>query len=412
MGNCIVGQSGGPSAVINASLAGAFSAAKELGVEKIYGMRFGIQGFLQGQYVDMKELIRCDRDVEILKRTPAAYLGSCRYKLPKLEEGEALYKEIFRKLDELDIEVVCYNGGNDSMDTIHKLSEYAKTIGRTDRKFMGIPKTIDNDLAFTDHTPGFGSAAKYIATSLKEAMADGNSLGFSKKQVIILETMGRNAGWLAGAAALAKDGECDGPDLIYLPEVPFDEDKCLAKVKELSEKKDLVVVVISEGTRLSDGRFVCELGARFGAADAFGHKQTAGSAAVLANMITKRLGLKTRPIEMSTLQRCASHLASAQDITEAFACGYQAVKAGYAKETGKMILINQLSKPGEPYAFGLSSHDIGQIANVEKTVPPDWITGDGTYVTKEFMEYVRPLIQGELPPVMVNGIPSFLRIKD
>ncbi len=412
MGNFIVGQSGGPSSVINSSLAGAFSAAKELGVDKIYGMRFGIQGFMKGMYIDMRDYIKCDRDVEILKRTPAAYLGSCRYKLPALEpENYSVFEEIFKRIEELDIEVFCYNGGNDSMDTINKLNEYAKIIGWTKTKFMGIPKTIDNDLEFTDHTPGYGSAAKYIATSLKEVITDGNALGFSKKQVIIMEIMGRNAGWLTAAAALSKDEECDGPDLIYLPEVTFDLDSFKAKVKALSDEKDVVVVAVSEGVKLADGRFVCELGSGADMVDAFGHKQLSGTASALANIISSEFGLKTRPIELSTLQRCAAHISSKQDVVEAFACGYKAVKDGYAGESGKMVLIDRLSKDGEPYAFGLSSHNICDIANAEKKVPLSWITKDGTYVSDEFIKYARPLIEGELAPIMVGGLPSILKIK-
>ena len=411
MGNFIVGQSGGPSSVINSSLAGAFCAARDLGVDKIYGMRYGIQGFLKGMYVDLKEQITCDRDVEILKRTPAAFLGSCRYKLPAIEGNDEVYQNIFKKIDELDIEVFCYNGGNDSMDTINKLNEYAKKIGWTKTKFMGIPKTIDNDLEFTDHTPGFGSAAKFIATMLKEVITDGNALGFSKQQVIIMEIMGRNAGWLTAAAALSKDSECEGPDLIYLPEVTFDLDAFKAKMKGLLEKKDVVVVAVSEGVKLADGRFVCELGSASDFVDAFGHKQLSGTASALSDIVSSEFGVKTRAIERSTLQRCAAHISSKQDVTEAFACGYAAVKAGYAGETGKMILIDRLSKKGEPYAFGLSSHNISEIANAEKKVPLEWITEDGTYVSKEFISYARPLIEGELPPIMVNGIPSILKIK-
>lgn len=412
MGNFIIGQSGGPSSVINASLAGAFSAAKELGVEKIYGMRFGIQGFLEDMYIDMRDYIKTERDVEVLKRTPAAFLGSCRYKLPELiPENYSVYEKIFTKLNELDIEVFCYNGGNDSMDTINKLNEYARLTGQTGVKFMGIPKTIDNDLAFTDHTPGYGSVAKYIATSVKETMADGEALAFSKKQVIVLETMGRNAGWVCAAAVLAKDEECDGPDLIYMPEVAFDPDGFISKVKSLSEEKNLVTVVISEGTKLADGRFVCEMGNCADAVDAFGHKQVAGAASVLADMISSKLGLKARAVIPSSMQRCASHMSSKQDVIEAFACGYKAVKDGYAGETGKMVLIDRISKDDEPYAFGLSSHNISDIANVEKKIPLEWIINEGTYVSDEFVRYARPLIEGELPPIMVGGIPSHLRIK-
>ena len=220
-GNVLVGQSGGPTAVINSSLAGVFKTAKERGYGRVYGMRFGIQGFLDEQYVDLSDYIRNELELELLKRTPSAFLGTCRYKLPEIHEDKKVYERVFELLDKLDIEVFIYIGGNDSMDTIRKLSDYALLTGAKQR-FVGCPKTIDNDLAITDHTPGFGSAAKYIAASTKEVIRDALGFSYKKKNVIILEIMGRNAGWLVGATALARQEDCDGPDLIYLPELPFD----------------------------------------------------------------------------------------------------------------------------------------------------------------------------------------------
>ena len=276
--NIIVGQSGGPTSVINSSLAGVYKTAKERGFHTIYGMRYGIQGFLDEQYVDLSTQIHSDMDIELLKRTPSAFLGSCRYKLPEIHEDPEIYEKIFCILDKLEIEAFIYIGGNDSMDTIKKLSDYAIIKGHT-QKFLGVPKTIDNDLALTDHTPGFGSAAKYIAASTKEIIRDALGLSYNKKNITILEIMGRNAGWLTGATALAKTEECEGPDLIYLPEVIFDIDNFLKKVGELLKKKNSVVIAVSEGIKLADGRYVCELSGGADYVDAFGHKQLQGTAA-------------------------------------------------------------------------------------------------------------------------------------
>ncbi len=258
-GNIVVGQSGGPTAVINSSLAGVFTGAKKLGVKKIYGMVHGIQGFLNENLVDLSEQIKDEADVELLKRTPSAFLGSCRYKLPKIEGNEETYDKIFEILDKYDIECLFYIGGNDSMDTIKMLSDYGASKGKNQR-FIGVPKTIDNDLPITDHCPGYGSAAKYIAASLKEIIRDNESFGVEKPTVTVVEIMGRHAGWLTAAAALAKGEDCSGADMICLPEVTFDMDKFIGKVKELAEKKSSVVLAISEGIKLEDGRFVCELG--------------------------------------------------------------------------------------------------------------------------------------------------------
>lgn len=278
-GNIIVGQSGGPTAVINSSVAGVFSAAKKLGVNKIYGMVHGIQGFLEENIVDLKEQIKDETDVEILKRTPSAFLGSCRYKLPKMEGNEAVYDKIFAILEKYEIECLFYCGGNDSMDTIKMLSDYAQLKGKKQR-FVGVPKTIDNDLPITDHCPGYGSAAKYIATSIKEVIRDNESFGVEKPTICIIEIMGRHAGWLTAAAALAKGEDCSGVDAIYIPERTFDLDKFMTKVKDLAATKSSVVIAVSEGISLADGRFVCELGSVSDFVDAFGHKQLSGCAEI------------------------------------------------------------------------------------------------------------------------------------
>ncbi len=404
-GNIIVGQSGGPTAVINSSVAGVYSAAKALGVNKIYGMVHGIQGFLQENIVDLKNEIKDEADVELLKRTPSAYLGSCRYKLPKIEGNEATYDEIFRILDKYDIECLFYCGGNDSMDTIKMLSDYAAAHGKKQR-FMGVPKTIDNDLPITDHCPGYGSAAKYIATSMKEIIRDNESFGVEKPTVTIVEIMGRHAGWLTAAAALSRGTDCCGPDAIYLPEITFDLDKFMAKVKNLAATKSSVVIAVSEGVMLEDGRFVCELGNASDYVDAFGHKQLSGCATTLANKIAEATDLKTRAIEFSTLQRSATHIASLTDINEAFQVGKDAVLAAEAGKTGMMITLDR--NGDDPYQCGTSAYDIHAIANVERSVPKEWITEDGCGLNDGYIKYALPLIMGELQPLMVNGIPRHL----
>ena len=404
-GNVIVGQSGGPTAAINSSLAGVYRTAKDRGANKVYGMLHGIQGLMEEKYIDLSEHITNDLDAELLKRTPAAYLGSCRYKLPEIHENREVYEKIFEILDKLDIEAFIYIGGNDSMDTIKKLSDYAIVMGYPTR-FIGCPKTIDNDLALTDHTPGYGSAAKYIGTSVKEIIRDSFCLEYSKGLVTIVEIMGRNAGWLTGAAALAKGEDCSGPDLIYLPELTFDLDNFMERIKDLLKKKTSVVVAVSEGIHLEDGRYVCELGANVDFVDAFGHKQLTGTAAYLAQYVANEIGCKTRAIELSTLQRSASHCASRVDILEASQVGGAAVKAADEGDNGKMDVLKRISD--DPHQCSTEVKDVHKIANDEKLVPREWVNEDGTYVTDEFVAYVKPLIQGDVSPVMVDGIPRHL----
>ena len=404
-GNVIVGQSGGPTAAINSSLAGVYRTAKDRGANKVYGMLHGIQGLMEEKYIDLSEHITNDLDAELLKRTPAAYLGSCRYKLPEIHENREVYEKIFEILDKLDIEAFIYIGGNDSMDTIKKLSDYAIVMGYPTR-FIGCPKTIDNDLALTDHTPGYGSAAKYIGTSVKEIIRDSFCLEYSKGLVTIVEIMGRNAGWLTGAAALAKGEDCSGPDLIYLPELTFDLDNFMERIKDLLKKKTSVVVAVSEGIHLEDGRYVCELGANVDFVDAFGHKQLTGTAAYLAQYVANEIGCTTRAIGLSTLQRSASHCAYRVDILEASQVGGAAVKAADEGDNGKMVVLKRISD--DPYQCSTEVKDVHKIANDEKLVPREWVNEDGTYVTDEFVAYVKPLIQGDVSPVMVDGIPRHL----
>jgi len=404
-GNVIVGQSGGPTAVINSSLAGVFKTAMDRGFGKVYGMRYGILGFLDEQYVDLSDYIKNDLDLEILKRTPSAFLGTCRYKLPAIHEDKAVYEKIFDLLNKMEIDVFVYIGGNDSMDTIKKLADYSVLTGAK-QKFIGCPKTIDNDLALTDHTPGYGSAAKFIGTSTKEIIRDSLGFSYKKKNVTVIEIMGRNAGWLTGAAALSRGEDCDGPDLIYLPEIPFDVDKFVSKVDALLKKQDVVVAAVSEGIRTAEGKYVCEMSAGSDTKDVFGHIQMTGTAAYLANYIHEKLGCKTRGVEYSTMQRSASHLASRIDINEAFMVGGAAVKAADEGDSGMMVVIDRVSD--DPYQSATGVYDVHRIANGEKLVPREWINKEGDYVTEEFVDYVRPLIQGDYPSVMVGGIPRHL----
>ncbi len=404
-GNMIVGQSGGPTSVINSSLAGVYRTAKDLGANKVYGMLNGIKGLLEGRYTDLSKYLKNSFDIELLKRTPSAFLGSCRFKLKSYKDDEQTYKRIFKQLEELDIEYFLYIGGNDSMDTIQNLYEYGKAINSPIR-FVGVPKTIDNDLAVTDHSPGYGSAAKYVATAIKELEQDGMVYG---KQITIAEVMGRNAGWLTAAAALARSENCDGADMILLPELAFDPDAFVDRVGELLSQKSTIVIAVSEGIKLADGRYVSEVSSSK-ALDAFGHASLGGTASQLSELIGDKYGLKTRPVEFSALQRCASHCASATDVNEAFQVGGQAVKAAMEGQTGKAAIYIRTSDT--PYQCATGITDASNIANVERKVPKEWITQNGTYVSQQFINYMRPLIQGEIAPVYKDGLPLHLTLKD
>jgi len=407
MKNAIVGQSGGPTSVINSSLAGVFEAAKNRGAEHVYGMCNGIQGFLEGRYIDMTSVFKKKMDIELLKRTPSSYLGSCRYKLPELdaEGAKAVYEDIFKRLDDMNIGYFFYIGGNDSMDTINKLAAYGEKIG-SDIRFLGVPKTIDNDLTVTDHTPGYGSAAKYIGVVMKEIIRDATVYG--TKYVTIVEIMGRNAGWLTAAAALAKDNDCEGVDMICLPEVPFNVERFVEKVRRMQEKKSSIVIAVSEGVKLEDGRYVCELSDDVHTVDAFGHKALTGTARFLANTVARAMDTKTRCIELSTLQRCAGHLTSRTDITEAYQVGGAAVKAAFEGHTGEMVALKRISNA--PYQCTTELHPISEVANLEKKVPLEWVNDDHTQMKQEFIDYALPLIQAELTPIYVGGLPQHIYI--
>lgn len=405
MKNVIVGQSGGPTAVINSSLLGVYKTAKDRGADKVYGMVHGVKGLLDRDVVDLSTRFKNDLDMDLLKRTPSSFLGSCRYKLPDIDGHEDVYEKIFSLLEELEIYAFFYIGGNDSMDTIMRLTDYGKKINSPVR-FIGVPKTIDNDLALTDHTPGYGSAAKYIAATTKEIIRDG--LVYDYPVVSVIEIMGRNAGWLTAAAALAKGEDCEGVDDIYLPEKVFDIDKFLARMQSLLKENRSVVIAVSEGVKVADGRYVCELSEHVDYVDAFGHKQLAGTARFLAGKVAEKFGVKTRAIELSSLQRCAAHIQSRIDVTEAFNCGGAAVKAAFEGRTGLVITLKRVSD--EPYMCITEEADVRKIANVEKKVPKEWITDDGTNVKTELVRYILPLIQAEITPLWVNGLPRHIRL--
>ena len=403
-GNIIVGQSGGPTAAINSSLAGVYRTAIDRGAKKVYGMRHGIQGLLNEDYIDLSEHIQTDLDVELLKRTPAAYLGSCRYKLPEIHEDIATYDKIFSILDKLEIECFIYIGGNDSMDTIKKLSDYAILRGHP-TKFLGVPKTIDNDLALTDHTPGYGSAAKYIGTSVKEIIQDSQALIYDKGLVTIVEIMGRHAGWLTAASRLARKYEGDNPCLIYLPETPFSLEQFYNDLDAAFKKSPNLVVCVSEGIADEGGTFVCEY-SDAAKLDSFGHKMLTGCGEVLESFVRDKFGVKVRSIELNVNQRCSGMMVSETDIEEAAMAGAAGVKAVLAGETKKMIAFKRDSDM--PYKMHCTPEDVSLICNQEKKFPKEWINEAGNDITDDFSAYALPLIQGEPKRVMENGVPKYL----
>ena len=404
--NVIIGQSGGPTAVINSSLAGVYKAACSLGADKVYGMKYGIEGLLKEEMLELNVLLDDRMSIELLKRTPSSYLGSCRYKLPDPDVDSTPFIKLFTLFDKYDICALFYIGGNDSMDTIAKLSRYGAQVGSSVR-FIGVPKTIDNDLCLTDHTPGYGSAAKYIGVVMKEIIRDATVYG--TKYVTVVEIMGRNAGWLTAAAALAKGDDCEGVDMICLPEVPFNVDHFIEKVRVMQEKKPSIVIAVSEGVKLEDGRYVCELADDVHAVDAFGHKALTGTARFLANTVARSLDTKTRCIELSTLQRCAGHLTSRTDITEAYQVGGAAAKAAFEGVTGQMVALKRISN--SPYQCTTELHPISEVANLEKKVPLSWMNENHTQMTEDFLDYARPLIQAELTPLYIAGLPHHIYLK-
>ena len=402
MKNMIVGQSGGPTAVINGSLYGVVSEGFKHpeSIEHVYGMINGIEGFLSNQIMDMHPLLK-NGDLELIRTTPGSYLGSCRYKLPE-DLNNPVYPELFQKFEDYNIGYFFYIGGNDSMDTVSKLSRYAAKI-QSPIRVIGVPKTIDNDLVETDHTPGFGSAAKFVATTVREIAIDA-SVYDNKNSVTIVEIMGRHAGWLTAASALARKFEGDNPVLIYLPEVAFNQEEFLEKVKKALETTPNLVVCVSEGINDGNGTFICEFASDVGV-DTFGHKMLTGSGKYLENLIKEKLGVKVRSVELNVSQRCSSSCLSKTDLDEADHSGAFAVNAALNGETGKMISFVRANT--SPYELSFSTADVNIICNQEKAVPLSWITKDGSDVTDEFIRYAAPLIQGSVDVPTENGLPLF-----
>lgn len=403
--NLIVGQSGGPTAVINSSLYGVVSEGlthpEEIG--HVYGMVNGIEGFLNGTLLDFAEALPGDK-LEALKITPGAYLGSCRYKLPESLE-DPVYPALFQKFEELDIGWFFYIGGNDSMDTVSKLSRYARKVNSPIR-VIGEPKTIDNDLVHTDHTPGYGSAAKYVATTVREIVLDASV--YEKKSVTIVEVMGRHAGWLTAAGALARKYKGDNPFFIYLPETAFDQEAFLQNIEKAFERNCNVVVCVSEGIHDEKGIFICEYDNSVGT-DNFGHKMLAGCGKYLENLVRSRLGVKARSIELNVSQRCSSSMLSAADQQEAAAAGVFGVKAALDGVTGKMVSFVRETDENGNYRITCGLEDVDEICNEEKAVPMNWITEDHADVTDEFIAYAAPLIQGKVDvPLGEDGLPAFV----
>ena len=402
-GNAVVGQSGGPTAAINATLSGVIKGALEAKEEEIigtlYGMRNGIEGFLKENLVDLFDVFENAHDLSTLEATPAAALGSCRRKLKSHEEDAETYAKILEILKKYDIRYFFYIGGNDSMDTVLKLSRYAASHDY-ELRVVGVPKTIDNDLMATDHTPGFGSAAKFVATTVKEIIRDINV--YTMDAVTIVEIMGRDAGWLTASSALASlSGE--GPDLVYLPERVFDTDTFVSDVKERLKDHPAILVAVSEGIRFADGEYV-GAGTQSGAVDVFGHKYLAGTGKVLESIVKNSIGCKVRSVELSLTQRCASHISSLTDINESVMVGKGAVKAATEGRTGVMMTIDRAE--GDEYATTVGCADIAGIANAIKTVPAEYINEAGNGITEAGIEYLKPLIMGELELEYEMGLPK------
>ena len=405
MKNCIVGQSGGPTTAINASLCGVIcEAAGNTFFDKVFGSLNGIEGILEENIVDLTPLASGD-DIDLLKITPASFLGSCRKKLPS-DLNDDIYKNIFKVFEKYNIGAFFYIGGNDSMDTVGKLSAYAEKTG-SDIRIIGIPKTVDNDLPSTDHTPGFGSAAKYVSATIREIGIDTSV--YYLKSVTIVEIMGRDAGWLTAASSLARSGNLKTPHLIYLPETTFDDDKFIDDINNLHKNGiNSVVVAVSEGIRYADGCYVCEKAASVGS-DNFGNKMLSGTAKFLELLVKNRIGCKARGIELNLPQRCAGHLLSKTDIDESFRAGAAAVNAAANGETSKMVCFKRISS--SPYRCDVCCCDIKNALLPTTTVPSDWIE-NGNDVNGHFADYASPLIQGEITPVFEDGLPKYLCLKD
>ncbi len=401
---CIVAQSGGPTVAINASLAGVIDGVKKSNkYTRVYGAIHGIQGVLDNNFIDLSLMALSKFPlVNTLELSPAMYLGSCRYKLPDFEVDSKPYEIIFDRFEEYQVAAFFYIGGNDSMDTVDKLSKYAKKIG-SDVKIVGIPKTIDNDLCHTDHTPGFGSAAKYVASTMLEIAHD--TYIYQIPSVVIVEIMGRDAGWLTAASCLARNDYSPAPHLIYLPEVDFDEDQFIEDIKNVLKTSRCVIVAVSEGIHDKDGNYISATSA---VADKFGHAQLSGTGKALESLVKDRMDIKVRSIELNVLQRCAAHISSRTDINESFALGQAAVKYAAEGMTAVMSTIKRVSN--DPYQWIIEPENVSLIANQAKTIPLEWITPEKNDVTPEMEAYLRPLIIGEVSLQYKDGLPMYLPV--
>ena len=406
MKNLLVAQSGGPSAAINATLVGVVEKGLEdRNIDKIYGAKNGIMGLLSGKLIELNDKLADPETLQLLCQTPSSALGSCRMKLSHWEESIFEYEKIIQVFRKYDIGYFVYIGGNDSMDTVYKISEYCKLMHIDDIKIIGAPKTIDNDLMETDHCPGFGSAAKYVATTFSEIACDCNV--YAQPSVTIVEVMGRDAGWLTASSALGRLNGDSAPDLIYLCERPFSVDQFLDDIRKKMEEKHAIVVAVSEGIRDEEGEYITDT-IKDKATDAFGHKILAGAGRYLEEIIRYEMGCKVRSIELSVMQRCASHIASASDIYESRMLGAAAADYCIGGGTGKMACIKRRSDA--PYRISIDFVDIDKIANAVKKVPDEWINAEGNDVTQEMIDYLLPLIQGELPCTFNHGVPVHLRL--
>lgn len=405
-GAAILGQSGGPTSVINASAAGVFiEALKQENITQVYGARHGIRGILNEEFYDInKEDLF---ELELLKTTPSSLIGSVRHKLKPIDVDDSEYRRLLEVFKKYNIRYFFYNGGNDSMDTCNKISKFFKNSGY-ECYCMGVPKTIDNDLCITDHCPGYASAAKYIATSTMELFQDATV--YDIPTIVVLEIMGRNAGWLTAASALAAYKGA-GPDLIYLPEVPFDLDKFYADVEKVyKEKNGKVLIAISEGIKTKEGKYIPELASNL-AKDSFGHAQLGGAAQIIADMLKDRFKTKVRAIEFSLLQRCAQHLASKVDVEEAYNAGVKAVQAAVDGITDKMVGFKRTYDKSGNYVCEYVLIDLADVANSEKKVPLEWINKNQTGMTDDYIKYALPLIQGEMKAPLEDGLPRFAQLK-
>lgn len=404
MNNCLIAQSGGPTVAINASLAGVISAVMQSDqYDKVYGLLNGITGIFDNRYIDLSERFGTQSKLDQLTITPAMLLGSCRFKLPSYTEDSSLYEQIFAFFKEKEIGAFFYIGGNDSMDTVAKLSAYAGMKGSSVR-IIGIPKTIDNDLCAIDHTPGFGSAAKYVAVSVLEIAHD--TAIYKLKSVTIVEIMGRDAGWLTAASALARNKYNAAPHLIYLPEVAFDKEAFLDDVSRLLEQRDNIVVAVSEGIRDQDGNYISASDEK----DIFGHSQLTGAGKALELLVKNRLGVKVRSVEINILQRCAAHLASLTDINEAYELGRRAVLCAETGKTAVMTTLERVESKSGDYDVLYGDTPVERVANQVKHVPLDYINEAHNDVTDQMVEYLRPLIQGEVQIPYQDGLPEYADI--